>query len=402
MTERERRDALSAGRPEMDLAGEPALGSIVGEEEVEAAVRTLRASMSPEVGFRTPGSEAEPFEAELAAHFGTRFAVTVNSAGAGLDLAMRALDLQPGDEVICPSINFKAAPMAIVGQGGTWVPCEVDPRTLQADPSDVERRITPRTRAILPVHMNGLSAPMDDLLEIAERHPHPVHGPLKVIGDAARACGGAYRGALIGKKGWMTVFSFHTQKNMTTLGEGGAITTDDAAAADRIVKLRFFGGSDGWGSSCLMTNVQAAVGRVQLRRLPAMIEARRRIAAERTSLLSSCPELTLPYEPEDCRHSYYLYTILVPKSWAGTGRDRLCAMLRDDYRVNTVIANPPVHSTVPFLKAHVGNVHLPISEEVGARLFCPPIHPGMSDHDNRYISAAILDAVDRLRAVLGP
>ena len=402
MTERERRDALRAGRPEVNLAGEPALGSMIGDEEVEAALRTIRASMNPEVGFRTAGSEAEPFEEELAAFFGTRFSVTLNSAGAGLDLAMRALDLKPGDEVICPSINFKAAPMAIVGQGGQWVPCEVDPRTLQADPSDVERRITPRTRAILPVHMNGLSAPMDELLDVAERHPHPVHGPLKVIGDAARACGGGYKDTLIGKKGWMTIFSFHTQKNMTTLGEGGAVTTDDPMAADRVFKLRFFGGNDGWGSSCLMTNVQAAVGRVQLRRLPKLIEARRRIAAERTRLLSCSPGLTLPYEPTDCRHSYYLYTILVPPAWAGEGRDTLCAMLRDDYRVNTVIANPPVHSTVPFLKQHVGDVQLPISEELGARLFCPPIHPGMSEHDNRYICAAILDAEERLRARLGP
>ena len=401
MTENERREILKAGKPEVDLAGEPSLGSIVGDEEVEAAVRTIRGSMNPEVGFRTGGSEGEPFEAELAEFFGTAHAVTVNSAGAGLDLAMRALNLEPGDEVICPSINFKAAPMAIVGQGGTWVPCEVDPRTLQADPADVERRITPRTRAILPVHMNGLSAPMDELLAIARRHPHPKHGPLKVIGDAARACGGGYKGARIGKHGWMTVFSFQTQKNMTTLGEGGAITTDDPEAADTLRKLRFFGGHDGWGSSCLMTNVQAAVGRVQLRRLDAMVNARRRIAAERSRMLAEAAELTLPYEPPDCRHSFYLYTILVPKAWAGDGRDRLCAMLREDYRVNTVIANPPVHSTVPFLRAHVGDVHLPVSEEVGARLFCPPIHPAMSDHDNRYICAAILDAAARLRDELG-
>jgi len=397
MDERERREALKAGRPEVNLAGEPALGSVYSEEEIEAAVRTIRASMDPEFGFRTGGSEAEPFEAELADYFGTRYAVTVNSAGAGLDLAMRALDLQPGDEVICPSINFKAAPMAIVGQGGRWIPCEVDPRTLQADPTDVERRMTPRTRAILPVHMNGLSAPMDELLSVAARHPHPEYGPPKVIGDAARACGGGYKGGRIGKLGWMTVFSFHTQKNMTTLGEGGAITTDDDEAAERLRKLRFFGGQDGWGSSCLMTNVQAAVGRVQLRKLDALIDARRRVAADRTRMLQQADELTLPHEPADCRHSYYLYTILVPRSWAGEGRDRLCGMLRDEYCVNTIVANPPVHSTVPFLTKHVCDVRLPVSEDVGARLFCPPMHPAMSDADNRYICAAILDAVERTR-----
>jgi dTDP-4-amino-4,6-dideoxygalactose transaminase len=108
---------------------------------------------------------------------------------------------------------------------------EVDSRTLQLDPNDVEKRITPRTRAIFPVHFNGLSAPMDDLLEVARRHPHDVYGPIPVIGDAARACGGCYRGTRIGKGGLMTVFSFHTMKNMCTLGEGGMVTTDDEAVA---------------------------------------------------------------------------------------------------------------------------------------------------------------------------
>lgn len=397
MTSNERRAILRSHRLSVKYAGEPSLGSIYGEEEVEAAARTIRAASSPESGFRTSGSDGEPFEAEFAAYIGTSHAVTVNSAGVGLDLAMKCLDLKPGDEVICPSINFRAAPMAIVGQGGTWVPCEVDPATLQMDPADVVRRITPRTRALFPVHMNGLSAPMDELLDIAEKHPHPVHGPLKVIGDAARAVGGGYRGTKIGKLGWMTVFSFQTQKNMSTLGEGGAITTDDPDLAARLRKLRFFGGEDSWGSSYLMTSVQAAVGRIQLRKLDSFIESRRRIAAARTEMLRDLPELTLPVEPEGCYHSYYLYTVLVPRDWAGERRDRLCALLRDEYGVNTIIANPPVHSTVPYLRSHVGDVHLPVSEELGARLFCPPIHPAMSDDDNRYICAALWEAVERLR-----
>lgn len=393
----ERREILRSGGLSVNYAGEPALGSIIDEREVEAATRVIRAAANPEQGFRIQGSEAEPFEAELAAYVGTRCAVTLNSAGVGLDLAMKCLNLEPGDEVICPSINFRAAPLAIVGQGGTWVPCEVNPRTLQMDPDDVRRRLTPRTRALFPVHMNGLSAPMDELLEIAEKHPHPVHGPLKVIGDAARAVGGRYRGVPIGKHGWMTVFSFQTQKNMTTLGEGGAITTDDEELAARLRKLRFFGGDDSWGSSYLMTSVQAAVGRVQLRKLDEMVRMRREVARARTEMLRGLAELTLPEEPPDCYHSYYLYTILVPREWAGEKRDRLCNILRDEFGVRTIIANPPVHATVPYLRRVVGDVRLPVSEEVGARLFCPPIHPAMSEADNRYICAAIWETVERLR-----
>jgi perosamine synthetase len=118
------------------------------------------------------------FENAFAAYVGTKHCVTCNGAGTGIDMAIMALDLEPGDEVITQAVNFRAVPMAIGGQGGRIVFAEVD-ETLQLDPNDVEKRITPRTRAIFPTHMNGMSAPMDDLLELAKRHPHPKHGPLK-------------------------------------------------------------------------------------------------------------------------------------------------------------------------------------------------------------------------------
>jgi len=397
MNLKERKEILKRGL-EVKWPGEPLLGGYYGEEEIEVVVKTIRESMDPTVGFGFICPEIEEFEAAFAKYCGTDFAVSINGAGTGLDMAMMCLDLEPGDEVICPSINFRAQAMSIVGQGGRWVPCEIDPRTLQADPEDVERRITPRTRAIYPVHMNGLSAPMDDYFEIARRHPHPKYGPLKVIGDAARACGGSYRGTKIGKKGWMTVFSLHTQKNMTTLGEGGMITTDDPELIPRLKSIRQFGSHGGWGTNYKMTKVQAAVGLVQLRKLDEMVSARRRIAKARDRMLEGIPALALPYEPPDCEHTYYLYTLLAPKEWAGEKRDRLMAMLREEYGVDTVVANPPAHTTIPFLKEHTGCPSLPVSEEIGARLFCVPTHPCMSDADNEYICAALWDGVERMLA----
>lgn len=397
MDARRREEVLKRGGLEVAWPGEPLLGSYYTEEEIEVVVKTIRDSLDPTVGFGFICKEIEEFEAAFAAYIGTADSVSINGAGSGLDMAVMCLDLEPEDEVICQSVNFRAAPMSIVGQGGKWIPCEIDSRTFQADPVDVERRITPRTRAIFAVHMNGLSSPIDDYLEIAERHPHPKHGPLKVITDAARALGGGYKGGKIGKAGWMTVFSFHTQKNMTTLGEGGAITTDDPEAAKRLRCIRQFGGAEGWGSNYKMTKVQAAVGLVQLKKLEGMIESRRRIAKARDEMLTGLSELTLPYEPSDCKHSYYLYTLLVPKEWAGAKRDRLLALLKEDHNVNCVIANPPVHSTVQFLKDHTGNPHLSVSEEISARLFCLPIHPCMSDHDNEYLCAALWEAVGKVK-----
>jgi dTDP-4-amino-4,6-dideoxygalactose transaminase len=394
MTETQRKQALARG-----LSGpwqsEPLLGSQYGEEEIEAAVRAIRSSLNPSVGFGFIVPEIEEFEEAFAQYVGTRHAVSISTASVGLDMAMRLLDLQPGDEVICPTINFRAAPMSVLGHGGKLVLCEADRKTLCADPADVEKRITPRTRAILVTHMNGLSAAMDDLLAVAQRHPHPKRGPIKVIGDAARACGGGYQGTKIGKKGWLNVFSFHTMKNMTTLGEGGMITTDDDSIVDRLREMRQFGG-EGWGSSYKMTKVQAAVGLVQLRRLDGFIAARRKLAQERSELLAGCPHLVLPEEPKGYLHSYYMYTVMVSPDWRGEKRDRLIALLKDEYGVDCGIFNPPVHRVVPFIQRHTQGQELPVSDELGERLSCPPIHPTMSQQDNAYIAAALWEAVDRV------
>jgi len=406
MDAKQRKEALKRGRPAIAWPAEPLLGSYYGEEEVDVVVKTIRASMDPSVGFGFICEEIEEFEKAFAAYCGAKHCVSINGAGGGLDMAVMSLHLEPGDEVIVPSINFRASLMSVLGQGGTLILGEIDPRTLNLDPNDVEKKITPNTRAILPTHMNGLSADMDAFLELAERHPHPKHGPIKVIGDAARSLGGGYKGTKIGKRGWMNVFSFHTQKLMTTLGEGGAITTDDESLMPHLQGIRQFGNPThygdpnlrgvGWGSNYKMTKVQAAVGMVQLRRLPGLLEARRKLGQERNQMLEGCPGLTLPYEPPGYEHVYYLYSLLAPKEWAGEKRDRLMQLLRDEYGVDCVVANPPAHKTVPYIARHTFGQELPVSDEIGARLFCPPMHPCMSPEDNEFVAAAIWEAMERI------
>lgn len=399
MIEPERRQAvLERGRPPVTWQGEPGLGGWYTEEEIEAAVAAIRRAMDWNTGFGFLVEEITRFEEAFARYVGTAFAVSVATASLGLDMALRCLDLEPGDEVLVPACNFKASTLAILGAGGQPVFCEVDPRTLCADPADVERRITPRTRAIVPTHMNGLSADMDPLLDVAARHPHPEHGPPKVISDAARACGGGYKGTKIGKRGWMTVFSLHTMKLMTTLGEGGVITTDDPEAAERLRNLRQWGGGSEWGTSTKMTMVQAAVGSVQLRRLDAMLARRRELARQRHALLDGVPELTLPYEPPDCEHTFYLYTLLVPPAWAGERRDRLVKLLDDDYGVGCAIANPPVYQGHAYIRAQTAGQSLPLSEELGARVLCPSLHPLMTDEQNEYVAAAVIKGIERVKA----
>lgn len=396
--DKERRSRiLRQGSHSVKWDGEPMMGGWYTEEEVEAIVKAVRDSMDWSVGFGFLCDEIVEFEERFAEYCGTKYAVSITSAGAGLDMAMMVLDLEPGDEVISPAINFWAGHYAVIGQGGQLILCEADPQNLNADPADVEARITPRTRAILVTHMNGLSAPMDELTEVAERHANPQHEPIKVIGDAARACGGEYKDTKVGKKGWMNIFSFHTMKLMTTLGEGGMITTDDPELDKRLRAIRMWGAdTDEWGGNYKMTKIQAAVGLVQLRRLDEMIALRRKRALQRTELLKDTNALTLPAEPPGYKHTYYLYTCLVPPKWGGEKRDRLMSILRDDYSVGSEVLNPPTYQRKPFVRRHTMGQELPRSEELGARLFCPSLHPLMSEQDNEYIAAAIDKTVERI------
>jgi dTDP-4-amino-4,6-dideoxygalactose transaminase len=401
MEKQRRQEVLKRGKPERLYPAEPGHGGWHSEEDIEAVVDVMRKAMDWHVGFLTFSKQQRPeifeFEEAFANYCGTQHCGVINGAGTGLDLAMMFLDLEPGDEVIVPAINFVAAPLSVAGQGGQVVWCEVDPRTFQADPEDVERRITSRTRAIYPVHMNGLSAPMDDLLDVAERNPHPKYGPLKVIGDAARSCGGEYKGTKIGKKGWITVHSFHSMKLMTTLGEGGAITTDDPEVYERLVAYRQFGWGRTWGTNYKLTCVQAAMGLVQLRHLDERIALRRKRALERNEMLADVPELTLPYEPPDCMHTYYLDTCLVPEGWAGEKRDLLLKVLAEEFNVGAGPFNRPAYESNAFLAQHTRGQRLPVSDELGRRLVAVSLHPLMTEEENEYIAAAVSEAVERVK-----
>ncbi|MBR4674601.1 MAG: DegT/DnrJ/EryC1/StrS family aminotransferase [Victivallales bacterium] len=389
-------DAALTKKPAIAWPSEPRLGSIYGQEELDAVEKSMRDSMDVVKGFGFSAPPIPDFEAAFAKYTGTKFATAVNSCGPGIDIVMRYLKLQPGDEVIVPSINYSAAPLAVLGAGGTVIWGESDPDTFMLDPKDVERKITPRTRAIFPVHIHGCSAPMDEYIEIANRHPHPVYGPPKVIGDAARACGGDYNGTKIGKRSWATIYSFHTQKNMTTLGEGGMIVTDDEDLNTYAHSVRMYGGGvNAWGTSNVMTKVQAAVGLVQLAKLDSFIAGRRRVAYARNKMLEGVEGITLPYNPPNAESSFYMYPIKLKPEWAGPKRDYIITTLKEKYNVGAVVANNPSYMGRKILADHFGKT-TPLSERLASQLLCLSIHPAMSDSDNAYITAAFLSCLHEL------
>ncbi|WP_037788522.1 DegT/DnrJ/EryC1/StrS family aminotransferase [Streptomyces natalensis] len=376
-------------------ANEPALGAVYTQAEVDAVLAALHESMDPHIGFRAKNREMI-FEDAFGAYCGAQFAIAYNGAGTALDMVLHCLDLRPGDEVISGALNFVGAHVSVIRQGGKLVLSEIDPATLNLDPADVERRISDRTRAILVTHMNGMPADMKALERLAARHEHPVFGPPKLIIDAARACGAEDGEGPVGSRGWATIFSFQSKKLMTTLGEGGMVTTQDVNLAKRLRRLRSFGKNEEWGSNYKMTKLQAAVGLVQLRRLDAMNMKRIKLAQQRNELLRHVAELTLPPEFQGREHVYYRYALLVPPAWAGELRNEVMLTLNRNHGIGSIVADPPTYLTHPWIREHIGSHSLPLAESVAERLFCPALHPLMEHEENESMCEAIIATVQSI------
>ncbi|WP_234349874.1 aminotransferase class I/II-fold pyridoxal phosphate-dependent enzyme [Streptomyces sp. WM4235] len=344
-------------------------------------------------GWRTGWRSADyvtAFETAFAQYTGADQAIAFNSGGTALEMILRTLRLRPGDEVISCAVNFVGPHIAVIGQGGQLVLAEPDPVTLNLDPADTERAMGPRTRAILVTHWNGATADIARFTELAARRPHPVHGPPRVIVDAARACGGRTpSGARVGAEGWATLFSFESKKLMTTLGQGGMVTTNDPALARQLEDLRTYGGREGWGTNQLLTKAQAAVGMVQLARLDDMNAARIARAHARTAALADIPELDLPPSLDESRHLYYRHNLLLPEEWAGGRRDELMNTLAARYGVGSIISDPVTYLAHGLIRHHTLGQCCPRAEQLAARLLCPCLHPQMTSTEEALIRDSI-------------
>jgi dTDP-4-amino-4,6-dideoxygalactose transaminase len=371
--------------------GEPNIGGWYTRKEEIAALSAIRSCMSPHS--KSKGYFREKFEAEFAEFVGVKHSLAVNGAGSGLELVLRALQVTPEDEILSCAINFHGTHVAIIGTGAKLIITDPQAGTLNICVDDAARKIGPRTKAIVVTHMNGLPADLDDLASVIATKCIGQKQKPKIIVDAARACGASYRNERVGKQGWATVFSFHRKKLMTTLGEGGMITTDDAELFERLRCYRSFGDTKSWGSNFQMTDVQAAVGSVQLSRLPIMNRRRRSLAGHRNARLESHVNLQIPLEPYDRTHVYYLYTLCLKKSidtaTAEQIRNTIITRLADQYGIGCVVANRPTYQTNPWIAQHLQGQTSPVADDLGARIFCPSLHPVMTQRENNYISDAI-------------
>lgn len=369
----------------------------VAEDEVEAVCETLRSD------WLTTGPRVEEFEEALARFAGARHGVAVSSGTAALHAAMFAVGVEPGEEVIVPPMTFAATANCVLYQGATPVFADVDPDTLLIDPREVEARITPRTRAVIAVDYAGQPCRYDALRDLARQHG------LALVADACHALGADYGGRPVGSLADLTVFSFHPVKHITT-GEGGMVTTDQAALAERMRRFRNHGISADhhkraehgtWyyemvelGHNYRLTDFQCALGCRQLEKLPRWLERRREIAARYEGAFSEMEGISPLVVRDGVTPAYHLYVIRVEAARAGTGRDELFERMRRA-SIGVNVHYIPVHLH-PYYRDALGTAPglCPVAEESYERILSLPMFPAMSNDDVERVTATVRDALE--------
>ncbi|MDR1993768.1 MAG: DegT/DnrJ/EryC1/StrS family aminotransferase [Nitrososphaerota archaeon] len=355
------------------------------ENEVQAVLDVMRSG--PLTNALGMGPKVLEFEKTFAAFAGAKYAVAVNTGTAALHSAVMAMGVKRDDEVILPSFTFVATAEAVVLSGGRPVFVDIDPKTYNLSPKAVEKAITKKTKAILPVDLYGFSADMKSLREIANKHN------LGLVEDAAQAHGTTYAGKPAGSFADAACWSLYASKNMTT-GEGGVITTNNAKIDETLRMIRTHGEktkytSEMLGNNYRMLELQAAIGNVQMTKLPSFIAKRRRNAEQLTKMLQENTQLTLPYETPDCQHSWYLYTARLINS-TQTQRNKLLDNLKaknigaEAYYINPV-------NTMPFYQNNYQTQTLPETEKAAKQVFSLPIHPGVTEDEIKFIGKTTLE-----------
>ncbi|MQL51439.1 UDP-4-amino-4,6-dideoxy-N-acetyl-beta-L-altrosamine transaminase [Desulfofundulus thermobenzoicus] len=389
--------AIAGGRPVRETYL-PYARQWIEEDDIRAVTRVLRSD------WLTTGPTLAEFERQFAARVGARYAVAFSSGTAALHGACFAAGVGRGDEVITSPITFAASANCALYLGAKPVFADIDPHTYNIDPAEIEKKITPATRVILPVHFTGQPCDLDPIHALAAKHN------LTVIEDAAHALGAEYRGRPIGGLSDMTIFSFHPVKHITT-GEGGMVTTNSEEYRQWLLLFRNHGivrdpdllvdDQGPWyyemqdlGYNYRLTDIQAALGLSQLARLDRFLERRREIAQMYNEAFAHLPEVTIPYQAPHARSAWHLYVLALNPDRLKASRRRIFEALRAE-NIGVNVHYIPVYRH-PYYRwlgdpdsCSLSGFYCPNAEDLYQRIITLPLFPAMTDRDVRDVIAAV-------------
>ena len=328
------------------------------------------------------GKPVADFEANFAAYCNVKHCIALNSGTSALHLSLLAANIGPGDEVITVGMTFVATVAAILYAGAKPVLIDVDPTTWNLDPQQLEKALTSRTKAIIPVHLHGLMADMDAISAFAKQHN------LIVIEDACQAHGASCNGKRAGSLGDLATFSFYPGKNLGAYGEGGAVVTNDDESAKTVRMLRDFGQDKKYhhqlrGFNYRMETIQGAVLDVKLKYLEQWTEQRRRIAQWYLQELKNIPGIQLPNPPEHMRHVYHVFAVCVPE------RDRVQQQLQQQGIATNIHYPIPVHLQPAYADLGYAKNSLPVSERLAQQFLSLPMYPELNQNQVQQVCAAL-------------
>ncbi len=347
--------------------------------EIDSAIQRV-----VESGHFILGDEVQAIESEASEYLGVKFGVGVASGTDALILSLRALDIGPGDEVILPAYTFFATIGAVIHVGANPVLVDIDPDTYCLDVDQIRNSITPKTKAVIPVHLYGHPAEMDSLIEIAAEYG------IKLIEDNAQAIGAEYKGTKTGNLGDVSCLSFFPSKNLGGYGDGGMVVTDSKEISDRIRKLRAHGWKKKYypeilGYNSRLDAIQAAVLRVKLKYLDSWNDKRREIAQRYSEAFSNIPKLKTPSEKPGAKHVYHLYIIQSEQ------REEIKEKLNRVGIATGIYYPQPIHLAEPCLKYGYRIGDFPVSEKASQETLAIPIYPEMSEDEILFIIRNIQD-----------
>lgn len=353
-----------------------------GEEVEKAVIEVLRS------GYYILGPNTKALESEIASYVGTKHAIGLNSGTDALHLALRAMDIGKGDEVITVAFTFVATTESIEIVGATPVFVDIDPDTFNIDAKAIEAKITPRTKAIMPVHLYGQPADMDVIMDVAKRHN------LYVIEDCCQAIGASYKGKKVGSFGDVGAYSFFPTKNLGGMGDGGMAVTNSDYLKDRMIALRNHGGAvryhhDEIGVNSRLDEIQAAVLRVKMNYIDGWNDSRRKIAQKYNELFKDCADVQTPKELDDTFCVYHQYTIKVPN------RDAVQKMLQEN-GVGAMIYYPiPLHMQKVHAHLEYKMGDLPHTEKNTELVMSLPMFAELTEAEQEEIAAKVIDAIEK-------